>query len=307
MFSYLFPIVFAVTILFQTKTSAQKTRQEIGLAVYNCGLGGLTSGIGALINKKKNEKGLAVFLRGFTYGSIGGLINYSGKKIAYLVSYSKDSVTNKDNFSALLWGWPAKIVHAAGSSIMENAAANKEKIFSDYNIPVGFINVSVRIKKQITVSPQLMPNSFLDFITHTIRAGSRLQFRESILSGTPYFLADDNTPYLEGYSAVANANCIVMKSNFAASSKAGFFRAHEYIHILQQREYYVFNQYFNKPLKGIINEENKSIRFIKKYIYADVPYISFFYNLMQQPADSYYRNIFELEAEHFATNSFITR
>src|SRR5450759_715600 len=197
MFKYLLPIAIIIfSLFFQTKIFGQRARQEVGLAIYNCGFGGVTSGIGAVINKKKNEKILKIFWRGFKYGSLGGFINYTGKKITHLISFSKDSFLDVNNNAALLWGWPAKIIHGVGSSIMENAAANKAKIFSDYNIPIGFINLSISIKKHISVTPQLMPNSFIGFITNTIKSGSRLKFKESVLLGTPYFIVDDNTPYL---------------------------------------------------------------------------------------------------------------
>lgn len=299
-------ILLTTFILFlHNETFAQKNRQELGLAIYNCGLGGFTSGVGAIINKKKNEKILNVFWRGFKYGSLGGLINYSGKRLTYLISYSKDSLTNEKNTSALLWGWPAKIVHGIGSSIMDNAAANKSKIFADYNIPIGFINLSVKINNRISINPQLMPISFIEFITNNLRPGSKLRFKESILIGTPYFIADDNTPYLLGHNGIASSNSIVLTFNAAASSLSGFLLAHEYVHILQQREYLVFNQYLIKPFNSIIKQDKKSVKLMKKYIYADLQYLSFFYGITQHPFETYYKNIFELEAEHFATNTYI--
>lgn len=308
MFRYLLPIAIIIfSLFFQTKIFGQRARQEVGLAIYNCGLGGITSGVGAVINKKKNEKPLRVFWRGFKYGTIGGFFNYTGKKITHLISFSKDSFLDVNNNAALLWGWPAKIIHSVGSSIMENAAANKEKIFSHYNIQIGFINLSIDLKNHISVTPQLMPLSFLEFTSSTIRLGSRLKFKESILLGTPYFITNDNTSYFESADAEAVTNCIIVKSWAASTRFSGLILAHEYVHVLQQREYFVFNQYLRKAFYNIINQDKPIVKLINKHMYPDIPYLYFFYSIMQQPRETYYKNIFELEAEHFATNSYIKR
>ncbi len=150
-----------------------------------------------------------------------------------------------------------------------------------------------------------MPISFLEFTANTIKAGSRLKLKESILLGTPYFIVSDNTPYFEDGVAETVTNCILVKSGPASSSFSGFFLAHEYVHVLQQREYFVFNQYLHKPFNNMINQDKPSVKFIKKRIYPDIPYLYFFYGITQQPFETYYKNIFELEAEHFAKNSYI--
>lgn len=56
---------------------SQQSEFEIGL--YNVGLGGLGGAIGAVINKKPNEKTGKVFLKGFLQGGIGGYLVYESK------------------------------------------------------------------------------------------------------------------------------------------------------------------------------------------------------------------------------------
>ncbi len=311
----------AIALSFPDKGYAQSDyqKQDAALMVYNCGLGGVTSGFGALINKKKNERALPIFWRGFKYGTLGGLLNYTSKRIDYLISgYTVDQQGNKHNEEALLWAWPTKIVHAAGSSIMENAAANKPNVFLDYNIPIGFINLSVNLKDKVSIHPQLMPYSFFYFIaiaTNNIHLKpsqyldqkNQLLLKESLYLGTPYFSVKSNLNGLvDGITSAELSNSILFDSHKERSINCGQNRAHEYIHSLQESEYHVFNPYFNKPYVSIVNPNNKTMRFISKYIYPDIPYFTLFYSFM--PSDrtslaSYYENIFELEAQHFGTNS----
>lgn len=59
-------------------------KQERIILMYNVGFGGITSGIGAVINKPKGANWKKHFLKGFWQGSIGGFINYGSKKTLYL-------------------------------------------------------------------------------------------------------------------------------------------------------------------------------------------------------------------------------
>ena len=72
--------------------------QEAFLAVYNVGFGGITSGVGAMINKKKDNKLFTTFWTGFKRGCIGGGITYLGKKISYQIN----------NNSQAIWAWPSQ-------------------------------------------------------------------------------------------------------------------------------------------------------------------------------------------------------
>jgi hypothetical protein len=71
-------ITILALFLFSTKSFAQY--QERQVFVYNIALGGITSGIGATINKKKEDKILPTFFRGFKYGCIGGFFLMEAKK-----------------------------------------------------------------------------------------------------------------------------------------------------------------------------------------------------------------------------------
>jgi len=318
-------VVFIIvsTLAFPTKVAAQSDyqKQDAALMIYNCGLGGITSGLGALINKKKNQPALPTFWRGFKYGSLGGMLNYSSKRINYLISgYIVDENGKKHNEEALLWAWPTKLVHAAGSSIMDNAAANKENVFLDYNIPIGFINLSVNLKDKVSIHPQLMPFSLISFIqiatnnihlhsNEYINQNNKLLFKEILFLGTPYFSSSSTLDGLaDGFTSREFSNSILFDSNKETSIYSGINRAHEHIHTLQTREYLVFNQYLNKPYTAIVSKSNKTMNFIAKYIYPDIPYFSLFYTIVPSSYSgrgTYYKNPFELEAEHFGSKSYV--
>ena len=63
--NYNYLIIFLL-LLFYSKNNAQSNNTE--MALYNIGLGSLFSGVGALINKEKNEKWHKVFFKGMSQG-----------------------------------------------------------------------------------------------------------------------------------------------------------------------------------------------------------------------------------------------
>ncbi len=311
-------------------TQSDKDRQEATMFVYNCGLGGITAGVGAVINKRKQEHTMSTFWRGFKYGALGGLLNYGSKRMDYLITKYTDYPfkcpnNNTSNDAALLWAWPSKIIHSVGTSIIENAAANKPDVFQDYNMPIGFINLSVSVKNKIVVRPQLMPFAFGAFLSvlfniTTINNSPCLneknifKLKESLLLGTPYFsrkseAINSNVDYNKyaKFGGINPYNTIIIDSHYDSSNYAGHMKAHELIHSLQQEEYLVFNQYLNKSYNKLINRNHKATKLMEKYIYFDVPYFGLFYSLMpfKPNKEDYFETFYEVEAEHFATNRYI--
>lgn len=292
---------------------SQKIRQELGLAGYNIALGGITAGFGAMINKKKGTKAGKAFLRGVKYGCIGGAINYTAKRMAYGMNPETTTGIPKLNKKYLLWGWPVKIVHSIGSSIIDNAARNKKNVFKNYNLPIGFINLNINFEEKLKIKPQLMPYSIYSYIYLSAKKNYQFKAEESLLLGTPIFIFDSTTPNYGTYAGQQFANGITFKDDLYSDTRYRFINqtiAHEYIHVLQFKEYQVFNSYFSNCYNKIIGKKVKLKNFIGKYIYNDFPYVSAFYLMMQQPKDAiysnaYFKNLYELEAQHFSTNSFV--
>lgn len=90
-------------------------RQDVGLLAGNVVFGGITAGIGALINKPADKKGYKSFLRGFWQGCSGGALSFAGKSMTRFIQREE----RPD------WGWSSKLVHAAGTSIIYSAALHR--------------------------------------------------------------------------------------------------------------------------------------------------------------------------------------
>ena len=73
----------ATTLLLFLHLNLFAQHQEQTVFFYNVAFGGITSGIGAIINKPKEVNWKKAFLKGFWQGDIGGLLNYTGKKTLY--------------------------------------------------------------------------------------------------------------------------------------------------------------------------------------------------------------------------------
>ncbi len=110
----------------QLPPTVEGRRQDFSLMAYNVGFGALTAGVGAVINKPKGTKWHRQFIKGVWQGAIGGSLQYAGKKINYQINTRKNAA----------YGWPAKLVHAAGSSITQSAALNRP-FLHDWNIDFG--------------------------------------------------------------------------------------------------------------------------------------------------------------------------
>lgn len=266
----------------------QMGRQKLSLYAYNVGFSGITTGLGRAINKDKNQKFLKEFWTGFKHGCIGGTIAFGGKQLAYLIK--KD-----DN---LAWGWPSKIVHSYGVSVMENSATHSE-LFNSLRFPVGFIMVDIHSISKGKVTGKIMPGSLACFIITS--ANEKFNFSKSALLGTPYF--EYSGQNLRNGYALLNTVSV----NTAYDYRFLAVEPHELIHNFQVREYLIFNTFFkeNKILHTIKKSNSKLIRSLNRIFYLDVPYITPFYHTAFLKGKNYYDNIFELEAQHFATNQYV--
>lgn len=95
--------LFLLLIFFLLSQSyGQNTKTE--MAFYNIGLGSVFSGVGALINKKPNERWEKVLLKAMGQGALGG----------YLIYESKNLIGNINDKQKWEYSWYGKIVNSAG-------------------------------------------------------------------------------------------------------------------------------------------------------------------------------------------------
>ncbi|MGH2649242.1 MAG: hypothetical protein ACRDE8_16800, partial [Ginsengibacter sp.] len=253
------------------------------------------SGIGAIINKPKEVKWEKAFFKGMWRGSIGGLLNYSGKKILYLVNKNQED----------MYTWPAKILHAAGSSIMENAALNAP-FLQNWNIDYGLVRFDFSFGVQGKFKVRLLPEAVVATIIAT-RYG-RFDIGSSLRTGEIIFKSNKilDLPNAPLASGVTFGRAIVYVDNPQNNYTKDRILSHELVHRYQYNEYQVFNTWLSPPAEKI---KSKSLQTIfSKYVYADIPYLFLPYYINGRHADPhYYRNFYEFEADRFATNAYVPR
>ena len=114
-------------------------------ALYNIGSHALFSGIGALINKDKEDEFVPTLLKGMGIGAAGGILVYSSKKIA-------GEFVSTNNYGYL---WASKLVNAAGNSLAYNAALN-EPVFGKWQIYFGFNRFELNTKNRLKLSYKII-------------------------------------------------------------------------------------------------------------------------------------------------------
>ena len=125
------------------------SQSEFEIGLYNVGLGGFGGAIGAVINKKPNEKIFNVFCSGFLKGSLGGTFVYGSKKMVSQI-HIKEKIE---------YNWLAKILNSLGTSMIENASSNR-KLLNNY-INIGFNRLEFYTKENFKIKYKIMPVAFV--------------------------------------------------------------------------------------------------------------------------------------------------
>jgi hypothetical protein len=249
---------------------------------------GVIGGVGSAIHKKEGQSRGKAFLSGFWKGCIGGSLTLTGKYLTY-------EITRHENYA---YGWPAKIVHATGASIIENAAQNKP-LWDNWAVDFGPVRFDINQKGKALV--RLQPFKLVG-IGYNILQGNSLLIKNSILTGSMTFSMKDTLSvgniYTDNYSlTVINRHegynlFNTMTINYTSNMRYKI-TAHEMIHIFQEREFLSINNiYFNNKYK---------------WIYFDFPVSNVIYSIAKIGNIDYYNNIFELESESFATQTSVLK
>jgi hypothetical protein len=270
-------------------------KQERTLFFYNVGFGGLTSGIGAVINKPKGTNSKKYFVKGFWQGSVGGLINYSSKKTLYLNNLNQ----NRAFF------WPAKILNSAGTSIMQNASLN-QPFLENWYLDYGLLRVDFAIHNKDKFKVRLLPAG----IYATIAASRLGKFDlENTLATGQIVFSNKNLFRFRNYNTQIGYSFgrgLVFVNNILAYPYPYKLLAHEIVHQFQYNDNQIFTTWLNPIGQKIKSKTLKTI--FTKYVYPDLPFSLITYNLAGHYANPhYFRNFYEFEAERFSTNSYVPR
>ena len=262
---------------------------EAELMVYNIGFGGLSAGVGAVINKKTDENWKKTFLRGFWQGSIGGVLNYSGKKSIYQVAKHKN----------VSYALPSKLLSSAGNSIIYNAALN-EPFLKNWNIDYGIFRIDFSTKSAFSFNVRVLPVAVIS--TGMALPKGKIDWNTTLLSGVMTFSSKDYITTTNGstHDGVNYGRAFVYKEN----EFKYHIITHELIHEYQYRDYLVTNTFLRAEVAKLRTTPLK--RFITKYFYPDLPYYGLAYMIEGvERGSNYFKNYFELEAECFATNNYV--
>ena len=268
-------------IIFQTNAICQNTKQEFGL--YNVGLGSIVGGIGAIINKKPNEKTGNVFLKGLWQGALGGAVVYQSKLLV-------GQIAEKQDFA---YAWPASLTNSIGNSIIENACLNKN-FYEQINFNVGFNRFEVYPTNNFKLKYKIMPVSLILF-GYT---ASQTKFEAETSIKTGQFVFSSNSQNFFNISRVrgsALGNIIILNSVFL-DSKSTF--SHESVHVFQYYDFNFVNTLTKKPIDNLFKNSN-FYNNASKFIYSDVEGLILLRSLYlaeYKIGSRYYENFFEREA-----------
>jgi hypothetical protein len=278
--------LFFLILIFPVLLHAQ--HQERQILFYNLGFGGITSGIGAVINKKDTENWKKAFLKGFWQGSIGGMFNYSSKKTIGLISRNK-------NFAYAL---PARLLSSAGNSIIQNAAAN-EPFLQNWNFEFGILRFDYFGKAEHKFRVRVLPVAVI--ASAAAISKGKFDVRTTLLTGVMSFISKDSIRTERGkYDGVNYGRAFV----YYDSLQKYHVVSHEITHDYQYREYLVFNSLLRPTVSKIKNQRVK--KFFTKYVYPDIPYFGLAYMLEGMGSGAkFFSNYFEFEAERIASGKYV--
>lgn len=262
---------------------AQNNDFEAGL--FNVGIGSIVGGLGAVINKQPQEKFGKTLLKGMGQGALGG----------YLVFESKRLVREFATSGNYGYVWPSKLVNSAGTSIIENAAANRD-FWERWHLNFGFNRVELSTKENFKISYKIMPFALYSSIYNSTIG--KFDFVKSIKLGTPVFKADNILTRGINARGVTSTNSIILKNNINNPYEV---EGHELIHVYQYENFSGFNSFFLKTqekLKGkyiIVNNYSKIF-----YTDLNAALLSGFYGLETLRVEKDRDNFIEKEAYYFS-------
>ncbi len=272
--------IITIILFFSLYINSIAQHNNTQAALYNIGFGGITSSIGAVLNKKPNEKLGKVLLKGFWQGALGGTVVYGSKQLVY-------NMHKKHNLDKL---WQAKLVNSVGVSIIENAGLN-QNFYDKWHINIGFNRLEVDIKNNFKVQYKIMPTALIGTIISTTHGSLNLKY--SIQTLTPIFL--NKNEYAFPFAII---NSIVINKDKMKNSLA-----HEIIHTFQIDDFMSINVFFNKKKKKWTTH-SKLINKYNKWFYMDTPsfiLLRSVYLIENKNIQCYYDNFFEAEANYYSS------
>lgn len=236
-----------IILFFLLTSTLYPHRNDTEAAIYNRATNAIIGGVGALINKKQNEKSGKVFFKGIYQGALGGYVTFESKRLVRQFS-------NSGNYAYL---WPSKILNAAGNSITYNAASNRN-LWERWHIDFGFNYLEYDFKREKKLRYRILPLA----LAANIRgfAIAEFDFRRTLYSGH-FIFKNNNISPIYGVDPIGETllNTIQFECNILNDIDG--ILAHEIIHVYQYNDLFAINTFLNKPLA----KWNQNSTFLKAY------------------------------------------
>ena len=276
-------IIFTIIFLISNKSISQENKAE--MAIYNIGLGSLVGGIGAIINKKPDEKTGKVFLKGLWQGGLGG----------YFVYESKNFLLNIPKHNKLEYSWGAKFINSIGTSIIENASLNTN-FWDKWHMNIGFNRFEIYTTNKIKFKYKIMPVSLL--LTGVFAKGNKFELSHSLKTGELIF----SVPGEFEHRGATWGKLILLEKN--RLDDFGLI-THEIVHSYQYEDFNFVNTILYKPTNLLLNK-SKFGKKLNEIFYFDLqaPLFGGLYLLENLNQNCYYDNFFENEAGFFSNTRF---
>lgn len=275
-----------MSVLFFLNSSEFKAQNsDLESGIFNVGVGSVLGGIGAIINKEPGEKFGKTLLKGMGQGALGGYLVFESERLIRQFSRSGD----------YNYVWPSKIVNSAGTSIIENAAANRD-FWARWHMNIGFNRIEVNTKENFKLSYRILPFSLVE--TVFAATSSEFDLKTSVKVGTFVFRQEQ---ILGGYVGYAPANVVVLLKGFRGDTAL----PHELIHTYQYERTSGFNNFFTKAEKSISSKLGMSeiYSLYNKIFYNDYNYVLNGILYVMADTNGHANNFFEDEARYFSRHS----
>ncbi len=283
---------FLVVGTFRLNAQSDNFRSErTKMAIFNVGVNGLFGGIGSLINKKEGDKNFRTFINGFYKGAIGGTVSHVGLSMSHLIQSQEN----------IVYAWPARLVNAMGSSIIQNAAENNKMFerlhFNLYAARLEYFPYRKEFKARFFTS------SLYGILS--VGIGNKFDLGKSLQSGILYFESDGGFQNVSGFSsrATGQVSSIGMNSELFGEEFYKIY-AEEVAHI-QQYDRKVAGNAFVAKLDQKWKGNSKSYNSLSKYIYLDLNGPAFYLAYRIANGNGYFDNFFEKEAVNYANKRIL--
>ena len=200
------------------------------------------------------------------------------------------------------YAWPAHLVHAAGASIVQNAASNRN-FWEHWHINLWLLRLDYDLPDR-HFQARVFPSGIGGYLS--LRRKGKMNWLRSLKTGFN-FIVVENTDYYG--RAWATTMVVGLDESVYPDISSYEITTHEVMHLLQQEGFVYINPLFNK-VDAKWQEDSDWYKALSRFIYFDFNGLYFLaaYDWIGggKYRSCYWDNFFEKEAEHYATRTYLS-